>query len=404
MIDYTNEHSLLVNGIYVYKMKTHALRIITIVSGIIVTLFLIEVALALAGVFPIYQVNFEAKHDGTISCDDTIGCHHNYDVITAECTQHVHLMMRHCNINQDGYFDSDDFQSLDDLGAHRILLMGDSFTFGYTAEIGRSWAEVAEQTIQDLDITVWNAATPGTATQNAILKLEQFTPSLNPQLAILGFHFTDIYDNTLPIDQWYILDTGRSGGIWVKQYRLTDALEVEQVSPTALYFRAQGVDVTDLARWQRVLLSTRTGTVILPRLMGLQLRKEPQTYFERPEGWYEAGLKATSTYLQELKSIADQHRVQLLVLVIPDNVYLKWNTSTHDDITNMLDSLSIAYITVDDLVNLDDYVNDNPNDTHWNNSGHGKAGQRVGACLRYMLTNNYEWCSDVVAPSYDATQ
>lgn len=380
-------------------MKKLVLRLTIILVSIIIAFASIEAVLVVSGVNPIYQVNFEPPNYGSLICDDEIGCRFNYDVVTADCTTPFHQTIRNCLINQDGHFDSDNFQTRSGLETHRILMLGDSFTFGYTADVGRSWVEVVEQSLLDLDVTIWNAGVPGSGTKNAILKLKHFGPKLNPQIAVLGFHLTDYYDNLLPIDQWFVLDTGESGGVWVKQYRLTDSLEVEKVSPTALYFRMQGVDVIDLSEWQRVLLSTRIGTVALPRLMGLQVQTEPTNFLSRPDEWYAPALEATAQYIEELKNIADQSGIKLLVLIIPDYTSMKWTTTTLDDIAYILEETGISYITVEDLLTLDDYVNENPNDTHWNNSGHSKAGQRVGACLRDMLMNDYKWCEDAVTPS-----
>ena len=79
-------------------------------------------------------------------------------------------------------------------------MLGDSFTQGYSADIGKSYVETLEAAF--LEAIVWNTALAGTGTNRAVTMYERFAPRLNPQLSVLGFVMNDFRDNVESHHGW----------------------------------------------------------------------------------------------------------------------------------------------------------------------------------------------------------
>ena len=107
-------------------------------------------------------------------------------------------------VNGQGYGDTDEFiytERLDE--AYRVLVLGDSFTWGSSAGLGHSYVDVLEAGLQEHhDAVVWNAGIPATGTKQAVRSLRKLSPLLKPHLVILGFYRNDFNDNMYPLDMY----------------------------------------------------------------------------------------------------------------------------------------------------------------------------------------------------------
>ena len=167
---------------------------------VFLTLLVLEIALGVWGMptyFPIAIPEFEGEPATWWTCDE-IGCHYQYEAAVAACNR-GDISGRHCVVNPQGFADDEPFIAAEDLQSQtRILAMGDSFTHGYTADIGKSYIEFIEASIPDL--VVWNTGITGSGTNQAISSFKAFAPTLQPQLSILGFYMNDFADNLIPVD------------------------------------------------------------------------------------------------------------------------------------------------------------------------------------------------------------
>ena len=84
-------------------------------------------------------------------------------------------------------------------GTFRILVLGDSVTFGHGALYECTYPYLLEQQLRrwrpDVDWQVWNAAVPGYNTSQELAQLLDVGPRFKPDLVIVGFYDNDIYDN-----------------------------------------------------------------------------------------------------------------------------------------------------------------------------------------------------------------
>ena len=107
-------------------------------------------------------------------------------------------------VNKEGYHDSDDFMSLpvhsDSL---KVLVAGDSFTWGASSDVDSSYVEVMEKDLQNnFPTVVWNAGIPATGTNHALFTVKKFVPLQKSDVVVLGFYTgNDFSDNLLPFNQ-----------------------------------------------------------------------------------------------------------------------------------------------------------------------------------------------------------
>lgn len=82
----------------------------------------------------------------------------------------------------------------------RILLLGDSFTFGIGNNYEETWAHFFEQRMrqQGRTVEVINAGVPGYDTRTELLYLEGLLSRLQPDVVVLAFLPNDVFTNNLP--------------------------------------------------------------------------------------------------------------------------------------------------------------------------------------------------------------
>ncbi|NVK12667.1 MAG: hypothetical protein HWE35_00640 [Rhodobacteraceae bacterium] len=82
-------------------------------------------------------------------------------------------------------------------GAVRILLLGDSFTFGAANAVQDSWAALLEQRLAagDRAVEIINAGVPGYDTSQQALYLERLYGSLQPDIVLVSFMTNDLFVN-----------------------------------------------------------------------------------------------------------------------------------------------------------------------------------------------------------------
>jgi lysophospholipase L1-like esterase len=79
----------------------------------------------------------------------------------------------------------------------RVLVLGDSFTFGDGVAAEEVWTAVMERTLRDrrVEILVFNAGVEGYNTRSEAHYLFELEPVLKPDVVVLGFVANDVYTN-----------------------------------------------------------------------------------------------------------------------------------------------------------------------------------------------------------------
>jgi hypothetical protein len=96
--------------------------------------------------------------------------------------------------------DSREYDLAKKANTFRILVLGDSVTFGHGSV--HAYPELLETRLKawrpDVDWQVWNAAVPGYNTSQELAHLLEVGPVFQPDLVIVGFFENDLTDNSAP--------------------------------------------------------------------------------------------------------------------------------------------------------------------------------------------------------------
>ena len=318
---------------------------------------------------------------------DAPGCHHIYDRTKAAC-QEGSLTGRHCDINSQGFADSQEFIAADiPQGSFRILALGDSFTFGMTADKGQSYIELLEARFPEA--LLWNTGMAGTGTVQAIASFKHFAPVLQPQLTILGFYMNDFEDNILPIEKSFRAQDAlnRIAGVHIHYYDTWgNVFSTDRETALQYYGHAVGPPRN---RVEHAIGITRLGTLALRlrdalgRLSGSLLAKQ---------------VAATRQQLAELRDLARAQGADLLALVIPHRDDMAAPSDEYRATLQLMQEVGIPYLDPIHLLDAPaDYMD--PPDDHWNTAGHQKVGAFLNDCVSaYMTAGDLAACDGVVVP------
>ena len=239
---------------------------------------------------------------------DAAGCHYVYDAVGAACASGL-LEGRVCAVNRQGYSDGDEF--LWEMGFEdktRVLLLGDSFTFGMSADLSQSFAERLDADFPQA--AIWNTGIPGGGTHQALAAFNVYAPTLQPQLTILAFYVNDFDDNLMPIDSWLNAIDPDGNAVAIRMYEID---QWENVIPYSLsdieYFRSYW-KLPPATEFHKQLGLTQLGTLLLRLSDSLRTEEPKDAHFDARE-------QATRHYLLELRDRVEQAGAVFLVLLIP---------------------------------------------------------------------------------------
>lgn len=359
------------------QISQNALKVLGIsIPTILILSVMLEIMLAFAGFGTTYPTEpvpewFGEPADWWI-CDE-LGCHFKPIARARICEQFP--QGRSCDLNAQGFHDEDDFSqssALDDASL-RILMLGDSFTFGGSATNGNSFVEILEAQIPEA--MIWNVSMPGAGTNQQAMWLEAFTPIMQPDLVIVGFFMNDFEDNGYPVDSyfWGISPDGQR--LAIRKYRLDENNTPILVdSPEELFYRAYGTSYPQNPII-RLAGKTRVGSLIVNTWLSIQ-----RTQTRQEGSRWEYLLQSTRDDLLQLQSYAEAEGIPLIMLGIPayEDVTQNSGLATYQSALELFEEVGLDVLDPLYLLSADSY---NPPDVHWNNQGHGVVGQQLVACV-----------------------
>lgn len=319
------------------------------------------------------------------TCDEA-GCHYVYEEMVTACDRGEVTDFR-CIVNKQGFHDTQDFVPASDKADRlRILSLGDSFAFGGSADVGKSYIETIERHIPQA--LVWNTGIPGAGTNQALMSFNVYAPILKPQVTILGFYMNDFDDNMMPVDSYFMGVNAAGKNLSIRQYQVDlqgNLLKLDQQSD--LYHRYHRVDppVNDI---HRLVGTTRLGS------LGLRVLDAARQMLSKADGIRLSRLVyVTREHLIALRGAAAQRDTQLLVLLIPRREDLSGMGTLYQNALRLMDELRIPYLDPIDVLDSEtDYAA--PPDVHWSNSGHQKIGEILTHCLQLFQTHgDFERCA-----------
>ena len=357
---------------------------------LVFTLLILELLLAIFG-FSAYFGSREPKYYNTTQnnfyCDEA-GCRYDYDLVTEACAKGK-WKDRPCIVNRQGFPDHKDFEIPDDFAdRNRILMLGDSFTHGFSADVGSSFVEAVDARFPGF--MVWNAAFKSTATNQALATFEALAPLLQPHLTVLGFVMNDFEGNLTPIDSWFVTEDADGNMAFVRPYRIDQWGNVIRLDEAAVhYFATFGIHLPP-NEIERLLGSSRLGT------LGLRLR-DNIIRLNIEDRLFAKGHTATREYLRQLRAAATAQPSQVLALLIPSADDVKVASERFLAAVALMEELELPYMNLRGNLTEADYAP--PPDGHWNTAGHLKVGQLLGDCVQVFFDSGaLGGCDSVVLP------
>jgi GDSL-like lipase/acylhydrolase family protein len=103
------------------------------------------------------------------------------------------------SINSLGFRDNREYQLAKPPGTFRIIVLGDSVTFGHGTLYETTYPYLLEQQLKEwrpeTNWQVWNLGVPGYNTGQELALLQRVGPQYQPDLVIVGFFLNDLQDN-----------------------------------------------------------------------------------------------------------------------------------------------------------------------------------------------------------------
>jgi hypothetical protein len=282
------------------------------------------------------------------------------------------------NFNQQGFRDRDDFGNVQMEGTLRILLLGDSFTYGAAAVYDGSnsgFADLLEEKLNHVGAKkgiVWNTGIPGIGQRQQLLHLRRYFPIMRPQLVLLAFSENDFSDNTQPLGLYYVY----TDGTWANRYVSADDGAARTLTPQEAWLRGKGYafesrPVPGLLRTVSVAYrSYRKGRWLYWNLVGsnrLSARANDEPDREK---------EITRELLEEISDYVRQHDSRLIVMIIPSAETMidpGANSRSYASATKLLQELSIAFIDMRPHLSLADYTPEP--DKHLTKEAHRKVSE-----------------------------
>ena len=368
--------------------KARAIAISLLLS--LVTLFALEFVLTIGGI-PTYFPS-EIPDRGAIVrnlriCDD-LGCRPRVHETRRRCADGT-FTGRQCIVNEQGFGDSEDFVVKDDFDERtRIILMGDSYTQGYSADIGKSFAEYLEAAFPEF--IIWNTGISGNGTRHAEAAFRAFAPQLRPQLAILGFFTNDFRDNLLQGERMVLQDNVGFARFVRRFDQDLWGNPVQLPADVVNAYLAAGYK-PPVSELERAIGLTRLGTLALRIIEGLGAGSIDESM--------ENQLRLTTDYLTRLRDGATAQETTLLVLLVPLREDIDDVSELYLAAIGVMEDLEIPYLDPRQYLDpVSDYAA--LPDAHWSNSGHQEIGAVLAECIQsFIASGNLSNCDNVVMPT-----
>lgn len=123
-------------------------------------------------------------------------------------------------INQLGFRDHREYGLAKGPQTFRILVLGDSVTFGHGSVFEGTYPYLLEQQLRQwqpaIDWQVWNLGVPGYNTRQEWAYLQEVAGAFAPDLVVVGFFPNDLVDNRMPPPQGAFRTAASGAASWVR--------------------------------------------------------------------------------------------------------------------------------------------------------------------------------------------
>jgi len=226
-------------------------------------------------------------------------------------------------------------RELGEKGTHqvRILVLGDSFTFGTGVEAEDVYPRQIETTLHDArhaNVVVINAGVPGYGTLQETLWFERLVDVVKPDPVLLGFFLGNDFLANSHLIEWAVIDgylvnkTDNGSRLF-----LTQKLGIPPEIKIALHTRSH-LYTALMNAWSTIVVNAGLATKM----------EEFEIYHSRPSPMAERAIAATKVVLDRLASDCNKRHLPLAIVSIPDRwTEDKLNGESEYDINRAADVL-----------------------------------------------------------------
>jgi len=343
------------------KIRGILINLSLIIVSTLFALSLSEIALRLVGFKPLYV---SPERDRFWKYDSTLGWAHEPGQDGIFETPQFRTFVR---INQKGLRDREHLYEREN-DTERILVLGDSFAWGYGVEESERFSQLLEKS---LDAEVINAGVSGYSTDQELLWYRNEGTKYETDLVILVLAGNDVGDNdrelvsTIYYKPKFVLEGG--------QLVLT-GYPVPKTSP-------RGRFVYSLS--QRSALAYFLVQRYFDLLSLYSKLKANSDHASSPGSGINAekeSFKLTMALLDEIRNIAESRKAKFMI-VATDRWWDSPSGETYKDFISTLRAEGFLVLDVESMPGFDPEVMLIPNDGHWNQVGHKFVAEKIQAFI-----------------------
>ncbi len=333
-----------------------------IIISTLFALFLSEIALRLMGLNPMYV---SPERDRFWKYDSLLGWAHQPGQEGIFETPQFRTVVR---INENGLRDrGHSYERQNDI--ERILVLGDSFAWGYGVEESERFSQLLEET---LGIEVINAGVSGYSTDQELLWYRNEGIKYETDLVILVIAGNDVGDNdrqlvsTIYYKPKFVLEDGQlvPKGYPVPKTSSKGKLiySLSQRSALAYFLVQRYFDLLSL--YGR--LKVNSDHANSPE-SGINAEREP--------------FKLTIALIDEMRNIAESRKAKFMI-VATDSWWNHPSGETYKDFVTTLQSEGFLVLDVTSMPGFDpEEMLISNDDVHWNQSGHEFVAEKIEALI-----------------------
>ena len=272
-------------------------------------------------------------------------------------------------INQAGLRD-DDYATEKTPGVFRILVLGDSFAWGFGVEKDEIFCERIEQ--RNTTTELINAAVSGYGTDQEYLFLKHYGLDFHPDAVLLVLHPNDLTNNAKALEYWHakpVFRINENGDLElhnspVPKPNLTHRLGKWVLTRTWLY-----------ARLYRVLLKPILDRPAPPSTQPSPGSRSADTVEAPAKNTPSSPLGITAKLIVEIRNLCRENNAEFALTSVPCSHELE------DNLAELCSQQSIPYLPLSQALSNADKPVTFPHDCHWTPYGHQVAADAIEAFI-----------------------
>jgi len=383
-------------------MKGYVKNVVAIVIGCLFALILLFVFVILFAKSGIILKGSQITSITSLKEDPLVGYTYNpnIDLILQMGDKGEHTV----HINNIG-FRGHDYNFEEDIKSrrNRIMVLGDSFTFG--SGVWTTFSDHMGDMLNNRDNSaiVYNFGLPGYSSHNQLGVLRKYGESVKPKIVVIAFYLgNDFRENLVPISDTKIVNgyLVNNTVCWADKKTTLSGEELKKYSDIAVRYRLSahsmmqiikvdkfGSDMTFIERTVRQLAinfpQIKFYTDFVKQKLSVRTMEGLHITTSAYYNVSDEEMEITKKYLYEIKSECQEIKANLIVAIIPEHLGNYDNQLKRETITGILKQLNIQhYIDLFPLLKKDMDRYYLKSDDHLSQSGHAVVAECIVAYIQ----------------------